>query len=170
VDSRNLFLVLSLALRVLESLGATGAMIAAFSLTAVSFPESVASTFVRITRARARTHKTKSIHARPPLPLPNGNCVVIDNNPERPLPSLSAFERDGFAEKLYPDTTTTVSRTTTERDVGHGTKSCGARRIPFWFVRQHATNTRRRRENTEYVPFPGRSHPITRDETQVSSR
>lgn len=45
VDSRNWFLVLSLALRVLESLGATGAMIAAFSLTAVSFPESVASTF-----------------------------------------------------------------------------------------------------------------------------
>jgi len=48
IDERNTFLLLSLCLRVLESLGATGAMVAAFSLTAVSFPESVASTFVRI--------------------------------------------------------------------------------------------------------------------------
>ncbi|CAI6348688.1 unnamed protein product [Macrosiphum euphorbiae] len=45
IDERNIFLLLSLCLRVLESLGATGAMVAAFSLTAVSFPESVASTF-----------------------------------------------------------------------------------------------------------------------------
>lgn len=45
IDERNVFLLLSLFLRVLESLGATGAMVAAFSLTAVSFPESVASTF-----------------------------------------------------------------------------------------------------------------------------
>ncbi|XP_050419743.1 MFS-type transporter SLC18B1-like [Adelges cooleyi] len=45
IESRNLFLILSLFLRILESLGATGAMVAAFSLTAVTFPESVASTF-----------------------------------------------------------------------------------------------------------------------------
>ncbi|XP_050541625.1 MFS-type transporter SLC18B1-like isoform X2 [Daktulosphaira vitifoliae] len=45
IYDRNIFLILSLILRVLESLGATGAMVAAFSLTAVSFPESVASTF-----------------------------------------------------------------------------------------------------------------------------
>lgn len=48
VDDKWVFLSLSLALRVFESLGATGAMVAAFSLTAVTFPESVASTFVRI--------------------------------------------------------------------------------------------------------------------------
>lgn len=48
VDDRIVFLLLSLLLRVLESLGATGAMVAAFSLTAVSFPESVASTFVSV--------------------------------------------------------------------------------------------------------------------------
>ncbi|VVC34301.1 Major facilitator superfamily,Major facilitator superfamily domain [Cinara cedri] len=45
VDDKWVFLSLSLFLRILESLGATGAMVAAFSLTAVSFPESVASTF-----------------------------------------------------------------------------------------------------------------------------
>ncbi|XP_029342889.1 MFS-type transporter SLC18B1 isoform X1 [Acyrthosiphon pisum] len=45
IDERNIFLLLSLCLRVLESLGATGAMVATFSLTAISFPESVASTF-----------------------------------------------------------------------------------------------------------------------------
>lgn len=48
VTTHNEFIILSFVLRILESLGATAALIAAFSLTAACFPNSVATTFATL--------------------------------------------------------------------------------------------------------------------------
>lgn len=48
VMSHNWFISLSFLVRIIESLGATAALIAAFSLTAACFPDSVATTFATL--------------------------------------------------------------------------------------------------------------------------
>lgn len=46
VMDHNWFISLSFLLRITESLGSTGALVAAFSITAAAFPKAIGTTFV----------------------------------------------------------------------------------------------------------------------------